>query len=435
MKPAIRYPSLGRCARSGGRLGLRLVAVAAATALLTSGCGVLSGGLRGVPLPGGADLGGNPYEVTVEFADVVDLVPQSLVKVNDVPVGTVTNIGVGPNWTALVTVLVNGDVRLPPDAQARVRTTSLLGEKFVELLAPPGSAGTGRIAGGATIPLARTGRAAEPEEVLGALSMLLNGGGVAQIRTIAKELNKALTGNEPEIRALLGDVDTLVGALDDKKTEITRALDEINRLASTLDARKDKIKTALDDLSPGLRELEVQRGELVDMLQALDRLSGVATDVIDRSRGDVLADLELLRPTLVKLAESGSNLTSSLEILPSFPFTDASVDAFAGDYANLYVRADLDLSNILANLARSNQPFPGPDGPLAGLPPTAELLGPLLGPTGPPAPKLPLLGDTGLFGGLPLPGQVPPTPTTGPPAPAPGPSGGGLLGGLLGGGR
>ena len=75
-----------------------------------------------------------------------------------------------------------------------------------------------------------------------------------------------------------------------------------------------------------------------------------------------------------------------------FPFTDAAVDAFAGDYANLYVRADLDLSDVLENLARSNQPFPGPDGPLACLPPTAQLLGPLLGPTRSQEPPFPLLG-------------------------------------------
>jgi phospholipid/cholesterol/gamma-HCH transport system substrate-binding protein len=384
----------------------RLAAVASVAAmLLTSGCGVLSGGLRGVDLPGGAELGDDPYQLTVEFTDVVDLVPQSLVKVADVPVGTVTDIAVGPDWTAQVTVLVNGDVALPPNVQARLRTTSLLGEKFVELLAPKEPA-EGRIADGATIPLLHTSRAAEVEEVLGALSLLLNGGGVAQIRTIAAELNKALTGNEPEIRALLDDLDTLVGALDDHKSEITRALDEINRLSITLRDRRGQITTALEDLSPGLRELEDQRGKLVDMLQALDRLSGVATHVVNRSRDDAVADLELLRPILAKLVESGPDLVDSLELLPSFPFPDAAIDAIGGsDYTNLHIKADLDLSNVLGNIAGQ-----GAD----GLPPTAELLGPLLGPAAPPLPEFPLLdeGDP-----LPLLGQDGQPPTSAAPEP------------------
>jgi phospholipid/cholesterol/gamma-HCH transport system substrate-binding protein len=413
----------------------RLAAVATAAVLLTSGCGAMSGGLRGVDLPGGADLGDDPYRLTIEFTDVVDLVPQSLVKVADVPVGTVSDIRVGPDWTAEVTVLVNGDVVLPPDAEARVRTTSLLGEKFVELLAPPNAA-RGRIADGATIPLLRTSRAAEVEEVLGALSLLLNGGGVAQIRTIAAELNKALEGNEPEIRALLDDLNVLVGALDDHKGEITRAIDEINRLAGTLRDRSGQIETALEGLPPGLRELEDQRAKLVDMLQALDRLSGVATDVINRSQEDVVADLELLRPVLAKLVESGPDLVNSLSLLPTFPFSDGTVDAFAGDYSNLYATLDLDLSTLLESLARSGEPFPGPDGPLGMLPPTSQLLGPLLGPASPSLPDFPLLGEGDL---LPLPGEVQPPPTSGSPEPpdedAEPTREGGLLGGLLGGDR
>jgi phospholipid/cholesterol/gamma-HCH transport system substrate-binding protein len=424
---------------------VRLAAVATAAALLSSGCGVLTGGLRDVELPGGADVGDDPYRLTIEFTDVVDLVPQSLVKVADVPVGTVSDITVGPDWTAQVSVVVNGDVALPPDAQARVRTTSLLGEKFVELLAPENAA-PGRIADGATIPLLRTGRAAEVEEVLGALSLLLNGGGIAQIRTITSELNQALTGNETEIRALLDDLDALVGALDDRKSEITRALDEINRLSGTLSDRREQITTVLEDLSPGLRELESQRGKIVDLLQSLDRLSGVATDVVHRSQDDVVADLEALRPVLAKLVEAGPDLVDALPLLPTFPFTDKSVEGFAGDYANLYVKADLDLSHVLENLARSGQPFPGPDGLPGLLPPTSQLLGPLLGPTSPSLPDFPLLGEGDL---IPLPGEVGPQETSGSPVPPEDRTStptsepededederGGLLGGLLGGDR
>jgi phospholipid/cholesterol/gamma-HCH transport system substrate-binding protein len=371
-----------------------LVAAATAVCLVTSGCGVLSGGLRGVDLPGGADLGDHPYSVTIEFADVVDLVPQSLVKVDDVPVGAVSSIAVDPaTWDARVTVDLNGDVKLPANASARVRTTSLLGEKFVELAAPAQGA-TGTLANGADIPVGRTGRAAEVEEVLGALSMLLNGGGVAQIKTISTELNDALRGNEPQIRSLLANLNTLVAGLDSRKGEITRALDSLNRLTATLADRRGEITTALDDLAPGIKELDRQRAQLVDMLRSLDRLSGVATHVVNASRDDLLADLRTLQPTLTKLAASGQNLPDSLQILGSFPFTDAAQQAVAGDYANLYLTVDLDLKDLLDNLARSNQPFPGPDTPLFNmLPPTAQLLSPLIGGGTPTQqPTFPVLG-------------------------------------------
>lgn len=431
------------------RLAARLAVLVTVASVALSGCGVFSGGLRGVELPGGADLGDDPYDVTIEFPDVVDLVPQSLVKVADVSVGTVRSIDVDPaTWNARVTVAVNRGVTLPANSEARVRTTSLLGEKFVELAAPT-QGGTGTLSDGATIPIERAGRAVEVEEVFGALSMLLNGGGVAQIKTISTELNKALDGREPQIRGLLDNLNTLVGALDDRKGEITRALDGLNRLSATLNDRRPQIENALDDLGPGLAELERQRGQLVDMLKALDRLSGTATDTINRSRDDVLADLRALQPTLSKLAESGQDLPNSLELIGSFPFTDAAVDAFAGDYANLYVRADLDLKTLLDNLLRSNQPFPTPDTPLFNqLPPVGQLLSPLLG-GNPDQPSLPLLGPSPTPLGQADPNNppptTPPTPSAVPPPPTDGSgtpggsgdsgSGGGLLGGLLGGGR
>jgi phospholipid/cholesterol/gamma-HCH transport system substrate-binding protein len=419
----------------------RAVAALTAVGLLTSGCGVLTGGLRGVDLPGGADLGPNPYTVTIRFADVSDLVPQSLVKVDDVSVGAVRTISVDPKtWSAVVQVAINGDVKLPGNATARVRTTSLLGEKFVALDAPADGA-SGALKDGDTIPLTASGRAVEVEEVLGALSMLLNGGGVAQVKTISTELNKALKGNEPEIRSLLDNLDTLVSGLDSSKGEITRALDGLNRLSATLDDRRGQISNALDNLSPGLKELENQRNQLVDLLRSLDRLSGVATNVVNRSRDDTLADLRALQPTLQKLADSGQDLPDSLQLLGSFPFTDEATKGTVGDYANLYVNLDLDLKDILDNLARTNQPFPGPDTPLFNmLPPTAQVLSPLIGGQKPEQqPSFPVLGPVPTpLGGVdpnnPPPTRSPATPTPTPsPTPAPS-SGGGLLGGLFGGG-
>ncbi|MGH3864794.1 MAG: MCE family protein [Pseudonocardiaceae bacterium] len=362
-------------------IGRLPAAAALLTVSLTAGCSVLHGGLQSVPLPGGPDTGEHPYRVTAEFSDVLDLVPQSLVKVNDVSVGTVRDITLTPDtWHAMVTLELPRTVELPANAVARVRTTSLLGEKFVDLAAPTAEPPRGKLADGDRIPLARTSRATDVEEVLGALSLLLNGGGIDQIRTIATELNAGLSGNEPQLRALLSDLNTLVSGLDARKAEINRALDALNRLSATLAARRGQITTALDGLAPGLKVLADQRTQLTSTLQALDRLSVVATDTINRSREDLLADLQLLRPTLQQLANAGQDLPNALQLIATYPFTDGAVrEAFTGDYANLYVRADLNLGTVLDNFAASGQPLMGVP-PLLGQPlaPGGPLLGPPL---------------------------------------------------------
>ncbi|HET9256344.1 MAG TPA: MCE family protein [Pseudonocardiaceae bacterium] len=359
------------------RAGVLRAGVLSMVMLCAAGCA----GLANVPLPGGADTGTNPYRITAEFSDVLELVPQSLVKVNDVSVGAVREIRLAPeSWHAIVTLELNRSVELPANAIARVRTTSLLGEKFVDLAAPAGEPAVGRLADGARIPISRTSRATDVEEVLGALSLLLNGGGVDQIRTIARELNEALSGHEPQLRMLLGDLNTLSTGLNERKAEINRALDALNRLSATLTRQRGQITTALDGLPPGLKVLADQRAQLTGTLVALDRLSAVATGTINRSRDDLVADLKLLQPTLTQLANAGADLPNALGLIATYPFTDgAAREAFQGDYSNLYVRADLNLGTVLDNLASSGQPLMGVPPPLGQpLAPGSPPLGPLV---------------------------------------------------------
>ena len=82
--------------------------------------------------PAGSPSHGDIYRVTVQFADVLDLVPQSAVKVGDVTVGSVEKITLD-GWTARVTVRLKDSVSLPDNATAELKQTSLLGEKYVSL--------------------------------------------------------------------------------------------------------------------------------------------------------------------------------------------------------------------------------------------------------------------------------------------------------------
>lgn len=353
---------------------LTVGALATVSALTLSGCAF--NGIYDLPLPGGADLGDHPYTVNVEFRDVLDLTPQAGVKVNEVPIGRVENVGLTKDgWHALVTLKVNGDVKLPANALANVKQSSLLGEKYVELASPGDDQAQGRLADNATIPLARTNRSVEVEELLGALSLLLNGGGVDQLNTITKELNNATSGREPDIKALLDNANQLVTNLDQQSRNITRAIDGLNRLSSTLNDQKDKLVGAVDNLGPGLGVLEQQRGQLVTMLQALDNLSGVATDTVNKSQKDLVADLKALTPTLQKLGEAGNDLPKALQILLTFPFSDQAVNGVKGDYFNLYAKVDLNLKTVVENLGNSRQnalagqiPLPGLTGGVEGTP-------------------------------------------------------------------
>ncbi len=320
---------------------LRAVALAVAVTLTLSSCN----GAFDLPLPGGAKGDGPSMLVKVDFADVLDLVPKSAVKINEVSVGQVEDIELN-GWTARVTLSVPKSSKLPDNATAELKQTSLLGEKYISLAGPADGKGVGTLSDGDLIPLDRTNRNPEVEEVLSAMSLLLNGGGVAQLAVIEKELNNALRGNTDEIKHLIGQLNTFIGGLEDQKVEIVRAIDAVDQLAAKLAAQKELIGQTLEELPKGLKVLADQRIQLTQMLQALSRLGAVGTKVIQGSKVDMLANLELLAPILTQLNAAGDALPQSLEILLTYPFPDKMLEAIKGDFVNLSVTADLDLSEL-----------------------------------------------------------------------------------------
>jgi len=322
----------------------RAVATVAAGTLLLSGCEF--DGAYDLPLPGSPVDEGNSYQVTAEFADILNVVPRSPVMVDDVVVGEVTDVErVG--WHARVTLRVRNDVELPDNAIADIRQVSLLGEKYVALEAPETGASDEQLGEGDKIPLSATGRNPEVEEVLGALSFLLSGGGVAQLGTIVEELNNVMSGREDRLRSLLGSLEDVVGTLDSQKADIIRALEAMNHLTATLNAERTTITAALDVTGPAIKVLADQHDELVDMLTALDKLGVVGTRVIRASKDDLIKTLQHLSPVLDKLSDAGNSLAPGLNLLVSFPFPKQASEIVKGDYANTSIRAEISLDNFI----------------------------------------------------------------------------------------
>ena len=325
-------------------------------AMLVSACDF---SISKAPLPGGADVGDDPMTVHVKFPDVLDLVPQSTVRVNDVTVGKVTDIELD-GYVADVTLQLRNDVDLPDNAEAEIRQTSLLGEKFVSLNAPE-SPSPNKLSDGDDIALSSTNRNPEVEEVLGALSLLLNGGGVAQLKTISSELNKALEGREDSARGVLTQLRVFMKQLDDNKGDIVTAIESLNRLAESANKQKPAIESALDDLPQALDSLNSQRADLIKMLKALGKLGNVGTRVIKTSKTATIDALTELQPVLTNLAATGDDFAKSFNVFLTYPFVDEVVGRdpevakrlHMGDYTNLSIKLDI-------NVGHANGPLPDP---------------------------------------------------------------------------
>ncbi|MFE9578792.1 MCE family protein [Nocardia sp. NPDC006044] len=329
--------------------GLGAALAIGVTATLVTSCA--SDGIYSVPLPGGADVGDHPMYIDIQFDDVLDLVPQSAVKVEGLPVGRVEDIKIGKDqWTATVRAVVNSSVDLPANARAEVRQSNLLGEKFIELSKPAAEPETKKLTDGSVIPVDHTRHATEIEQVLGAMSLLLNGGGVAQLQPIVTELNKTIGGREDRVRSLLDQANILIKGLDDQVDDITRALDGLDVLSSRVSRQTDQIGKILDQLPEGVRILEEQRPQLVGLLTQLDRVGQAGFDVLQHSKDDLIRDLTSLRPTLQELGKAAPDLITALPLIPTYPFPDSTLESTFGGSVNTWLSVDQQIGVTLSNL-------------------------------------------------------------------------------------
>jgi phospholipid/cholesterol/gamma-HCH transport system substrate-binding protein len=313
-------------------------------AVTASGC--TWQGLNSLPLPGTQGDGPGAFTIAVQLPDVNNIQQNSRVRVGDVNVGTVTDIR-RQDWHALLTLRLNGDVRLPANSTASVGQTSLLGSLHIEL-APPTDAPSGTLAQGALIPLAAGTAYPSTEQTLAAASMLLNGGGIGKVQDITTALSTAFgDGRADQLRTLLTELNTFTARIDEQTTDIIAATESINRLADQFAGQRPVLDKALEVIPEGLKVLNAQRDNLVETVHKLGQFSALAADSVNQSKEALAQNLRNLGPVLQSLADAGPALTRSLSLFTTYPFAKETLEKwFRGDFANLTIVADLTLSRL-----------------------------------------------------------------------------------------
>lgn len=316
------------------------------TALMLA-CSALAGcgfdGVHSLPLPGAVD-GRDTYPVTIRLEDATNLVPKESCRSHDTVVGSVESVTLDENLDAVVVCRIRNDVTLPANAYGAIKETSLLGERYVALDPPPGVRRRGELPRGAEIPASETRVDPDVELVLGALSMVLNGGGLGQLETIMRELNTALS--QSDARGTFRQLGDFVRTLDARKTDITAALDGLDDLAGHMSSQRQVIAQALDAVPGGLQALNDNRPQFMRALRKLDELSDVAVPLIQQTRASSTADLKHLSVILSELTKAGHDIALGLERLALFPFPNQTDGILRGDYGGAYFSFVLDIDTL-----------------------------------------------------------------------------------------
>jgi phospholipid/cholesterol/gamma-HCH transport system substrate-binding protein len=303
-------------------------------------------GVNSLPLPGTAGGGPGSYTIQAQLPDVGNIQRNSRVRVGDVNVGSITKIE-RQGWHALLTMRLDGDVKLPANATATIGQTSLLGSLHIELAPPIDVPPKGQLKEGSLIPLSSAGAYPTTEQTLAAVSALLNGGGIGQIQDITEAFSTAFAGREKDLRSLIDQVDIFVGHLDDQTGEIIATAESLNNLVGQIAANKPVLDKALKTIPDALSVVKDDRQQLADALTKIGQLSALAATSVDRTKESLVAELNDLGPVLESLANTGPALTRSLSLLATYPWPNETLkNWFRGDYANLTGVFDLTLSRL-----------------------------------------------------------------------------------------
>jgi len=231
---------------------------------------------------------GGGMTVRAEFDDVADLVPRNAVQVADVRVGTVTDIALTDDLTAIVTLQLDEGVELPAEVSARLRKTNVLGERFVELVPDPES--SGRLEDGALITDTRL--IPDLEDVVRSGSDLLAAVTAEKIAGAIEAGAEGLGGRGQTFSSVLDDLTAIVSSYDRNSEDIVRLIDGLDVFLAEVGPEAELHGDAFDELAKAARTLNEEDERLLDALDELQDLAVTGEDIMvtHRGRTDVFFD-------------------------------------------------------------------------------------------------------------------------------------------------
>ncbi|MCL2542260.1 MAG: MCE family protein [Nocardioidaceae bacterium] len=261
----------------------------------------------------GSLFSGGGETLHAQFTDVAGISPGDPVRIAGISVGRVEAVHVQRDH-ALVDMSVQTDVRLGDRTTASLSLDTLLGQS--SLLLTPG--GTGSMADGSTIPLART---TTPFSVTDAI--LGAGRELTPIKT--KVLTQALRTVTSAISPGASDVRTAATGLGDLSRVVSRRQQQVQtlfaqtrRIAATLAGRTTDLVTLIDNSSLITGTL-VRRERVIDaLLRTTTGLTRTIRAVIRDNQGQITPGLRDLHTVLGVLRRNQDDLDESLRLLAPY---------------------------------------------------------------------------------------------------------------------
>ena len=266
------------------------------------------------------------YSVDAHLSASGGLYPAALVTYRGVDVGVVSALDPTPTG-ATARLQINSDNKIPGDVHAYVRSVSVAGEQFIDLV--PTSTSGGSLSDGAQISEQRTSTPVPASEVIEKVTGLLDTVPKDSLRGVLDETSQALDGTGENLNATLAASSSLVRQASGSLDPTIQLLQTANPLLVAVDRSGPDISRITTNLRGFTQQLAMSDEALGNVLRTgapfFDTTSGL---------------LQELRPTLpVLLANLQTvgevlkvNVPGIRHVLVVYPAISNSINADLGPF-------------------------------------------------------------------------------------------------------
>ncbi|MBC7300573.1 MAG: MCE family protein [Nocardia sp.] len=284
--------------------------ITALAAISVSSCTVT---VDNVPLPRpGVD--GPSYRLHAVFDNALNLPERARVKIGGTDVGVVTKIDT-TNFLADVELEVRRDIALPWGTRTELRQPTPLGDIHIAIVLPQHRSGAPLLADGDVIDREHTSAGASVEELMMAMSMLLDGGAMNQVARITSELNAIVGGRGPQLSHLLTELTATLSALNQRTGQIDAVLHGLNGLTSTLRARKAELGRAADTFPELIGVIAENNRAITDLTTKVSTVTAALGDFTSTTGPEFLSLFDSVQALMAGFTRMGDNLGTTLDRL------------------------------------------------------------------------------------------------------------------------
>ena len=257
---------------------------------------------------------GDAFTAQARFTDVGSLATGAPVMMNDVKVGEVKTIGLDGN-EAIVTMKLDPAAKVPVGVTARIRSTSLLGERIMDLVIPDGlplSAPPLRDGAVITDTIVRP----ELEDLVREGTDILAPIAASEVATLVDEGAAGFAGKGQDLHQLLDDLSSVVHAYSGATDDIRSLVSSLNDFNSTLAKEATAQGLSIQNTDRAITVLQEESAQLQAAIHSLARLARGARGIFDAHFDEMNRFFTQFRVITGVLASEQASIVGLLEWAP-----------------------------------------------------------------------------------------------------------------------